>query len=119
MTTELDRFESPVHLSAVAAENQPPVTPDLEDLYRGFEQELLVPLWTEIGDLMPVHPRSKALPPRWRWDTLRALAARAAAGPARPPPSAGAASAARSRSPTPGSAAGHSPRRRSGRRFST
>ena len=76
MTTSLD-FESPVHLTAVAAENQPAVTPALEDLYRGFEEELLIPLWTEIGDLMPIHPRSKALPHRWRWDNLRALAAQA------------------------------------------
>ena len=76
MTTSLD-FESPVHLKAVAAENQPAVTPALEDLYRGFEKELLIPLWTEIGDLMPLHPRSKALPHRWRWDNLRALAAQA------------------------------------------
>jgi gentisate 1,2-dioxygenase len=30
-----------------------------------------------VGDLMPAHPRSKALPHRWRWDALRALAARA------------------------------------------
>jgi gentisate 1,2-dioxygenase len=74
--TTLD-FESPVHLKAVAAENQPAVTPALEDLYRGFEKELLIPLWTEIGDLMPLHPRSKALPYRWRWDNLRALAAQA------------------------------------------
>ena len=76
MTTSLDR-QSPVHLKAVTADNQPPVTPALEDLYRGFEKELLVPLWTEIGDLMPVHPRSKALPHLWRWDSLRALAAQA------------------------------------------
>src|SRR6201984_2775280 len=76
MTTSLD-FESPVHLNAVAADNQPVVTPALEDLYRGFEQELLVPLWTEIGDLMPLNPRSKALPHRWRWDNLRTLAAKA------------------------------------------
>ena len=76
MTTSLD-FESPVHLEAVTAEHLPAVTPALEDLYRGFERELLVPLWTEIGDLMPPHPRSKAVPHRWRWDSLRALAARA------------------------------------------
>ena len=76
MTTSLD-FESPVHLKAVAADNQPAVTPALEDLYRGFEKELLIPLWTEIGDLMPLHPRSKALPHLWRWDNLRALAAQA------------------------------------------
>ena len=95
MTTSLD-FESPVHLKAVAGESLPPVTPALEDLYRGFEQELLIPLWTEIGDLMPLHPRSKALPHRWRWDSLRALAARRASSCRW----AAAGSAARSRSPT-------------------
>jgi gentisate 1,2-dioxygenase len=76
MTTSLG-FESPVHLRAVRAPDQPTVTPALEELYRGFEQELLIPLWTEIGDLMPVHPRSKAVPHLWRWGNLRALAARA------------------------------------------
>ncbi|MQY14553.1 Gentisate 1,2-dioxygenase [Streptomyces sp. RB5] len=68
---------SPVRLQAVAAEGQPDVTPALEELYRGFEKELLVPLWTEIGDLMPAHPRSRAVPHLWRWNKLRELAARA------------------------------------------
>ncbi|MET8210689.1 cupin domain-containing protein [Streptomyces sp. NPDC005373] len=68
---------SPVRLQAVDAEGQPAVTPALEALYRGFEQELLVPLWTEIGDLMPAHPRSRALPHLWRWQKLRELAAQA------------------------------------------
>ncbi|MEU0593694.1 cupin domain-containing protein [Streptomyces ardesiacus] len=68
---------SPVPLQAVSAEGQPEVTPALEELYRGFEQELLVPLWTEIGDLMPAHPRSRAVPHLWRWERLRALAAEA------------------------------------------
>ncbi|MGW4807574.1 cupin domain-containing protein [Kitasatospora sp. NPDC004272] len=68
---------SPVRLQAVAAEGQPEVTPALHELYRGFEQELLVPLWTEIGDLMPAHPRSQAAPHLWRWQKLRELAARA------------------------------------------
>jgi len=76
MTTSLD-FESPVRLTAVSAPHLPTVTPALEELYRGFEKELLVPLWTEIGDLMPAHPRSKALPYLWRWNNLRELAARA------------------------------------------
>ncbi|MFI8865438.1 MULTISPECIES: cupin domain-containing protein [unclassified Streptomyces] len=69
--------ESPVRLRAVSGEGQPDVTPALEELYRGFEQELLVPLWTEIGDLMPAHPRSRAVPHVWRWERLRELAARA------------------------------------------
>lgn len=36
-----------------------------------------MPLWTEIGDLMPTHPRSSAVPHMWRWDRLRSLAAQA------------------------------------------
>ncbi|MFI6927920.1 cupin domain-containing protein [Nonomuraea spiralis] len=68
---------SPVRLRAADAPDQPAVTPALEELYRGFEQELLVPLWTEIGDLMPAHPRSRAVPHVWRWENLRRLAAQA------------------------------------------
>ena len=68
---------SPVQLRAVDGPGQPTATPELEDLYRGFEKELLVPLWTEIGDLMPAHPRSKAQPHLWRWDNLLPLAERA------------------------------------------
>src|ERR1700758_802668 len=49
----------------------------LEELYRGFEKEQLVPLWTEIGDLMPASPRSAAVPHLWRWEQLRELAAQA------------------------------------------
>jgi gentisate 1,2-dioxygenase len=67
-------IDTPVRLKAVAAPAQPAVTPALEELDRGFEQELLVPLWTEIGDLMPAHPRSRAVPHLWRWDNLRKLA---------------------------------------------
>jgi gentisate 1,2-dioxygenase len=77
MTTYSAESGSPARLRAVAADGQPDPTPALEELYRGFEGELLVPLWTEIGDLMPVHPRSKALPHRWQWARLRDLAARA------------------------------------------
>lgn len=69
--------ETPVHLQAISAPDQPEVTPALEALYRGFERELLVPLWTEIGDLMPAHPRSRAQPHRWRWRELVRLAAKA------------------------------------------
>jgi gentisate 1,2-dioxygenase len=68
---------NPVRLSAVSAADQPDVTPALEELYHGFEQELLIPLWTQIGDLMPLHPRSRAVPHRWSWDALVALAERA------------------------------------------
>jgi gentisate 1,2-dioxygenase len=69
--------ESPVRLEAIDAPDQPDVTPALNELYRGFESEFLVPLWTEIGDLMPHHPRSHAVPHLWRWENLRRLASHA------------------------------------------
>lgn len=75
MTAEA--MPSPVRLKAFAGPGQPDPSPELEQLYRGFERELLVPLWTEIGDLMPLHPRSKAAPHLWRWDRLKELAAQA------------------------------------------
>jgi gentisate 1,2-dioxygenase len=75
MSAELIR--SPVRLTAAAGPGQPDPSPALEQLYRGFESELLVPLWTEIGDLMPLHPKSKAAPHLWRWDRLKELAAQA------------------------------------------
>jgi gentisate 1,2-dioxygenase len=65
---------SPIAITATDAPDQPVRTPDLESLYRGFEAELLVPLWTEIGDLMPAHPRSRALPHLWRWADLLPMA---------------------------------------------
>jgi gentisate 1,2-dioxygenase len=71
------QLASPVSLTAVDSPDQPTPTPELEQLYRGFEKELLVPLWTEIGDLMPVHPRSRAVPHVWRWQNLLELADRA------------------------------------------
>src|SRR5262245_7818364 len=71
------QLASPVSLTAADAPDQPTPTPELEQLYRGFENELLVPLWTEIGDLMPPHPRSRAVAHVWRWRNLLALADRA------------------------------------------
>ena len=72
MTTS--QIDSPVRIVAEDSPSQPTPTAELEVLYRGFEKELLVPLWTEIGDLMPVCPQSKASPYVWRWDALLPLA---------------------------------------------
>ncbi len=72
-----DPTPSPVRLKAVAGPGQPEPSPELEQLYRGFERELLVPLWTEIGDLMPLQPQSKASAHVWRWSRLKELAAQA------------------------------------------
>ena len=76
-TTTQDHTRTAVRLTAVDAPDQPTVTPELEALYRGFESELLVPLWTEIGNLMPLHPTTRAAAHLWRWDTLVELADRA------------------------------------------
>ena len=68
---------SPVRLTAVESPTQPPCSPELDELYRGFERELLVPLWTEIGDLMPDVPTSRAVPHLWHWGEMLPLAERA------------------------------------------
>ncbi|MFC0504994.1 cupin domain-containing protein [Micromonospora costi] len=72
-----DTVTSPVRLTMVDSPDQPTPSAALQELYHGFEDELLIPLWTEIGDLMPLHPRSKAAPHLWRWESLVALADRA------------------------------------------
>jgi gentisate 1,2-dioxygenase len=68
---------TPVSITASDAPDQPRRTPALESLYRSFEAELLVPLWTEIGDLMPAQPHSRALPHLWRWANLLPMAEQA------------------------------------------
>ncbi|UZJ26820.1 cupin domain-containing protein (plasmid) [Rhodococcus antarcticus] len=73
----LETPTSPVRLTAVDSPTQPPATPELDDLYRGFERELLVPLWTEIGDLMPLSPQPSAVPHLWHWGSMLPLAERA------------------------------------------
>ncbi len=73
----LDNALSSLHLPVAATPDQPAPGPALERLYLGFEQELLVPLWTQIGDLMPIAPQSKASAHLWRWDRLVELAGEA------------------------------------------
>ncbi len=51
--------------------------PALAQLYADFATENLNPLWTQLGDLMPVAPASKAVPFVWKWSTLYPLAQRA------------------------------------------
>ena len=68
---------SPVRLTAQEGPNHPPPSAALNKLYRDFEVEMLVPLWTEISGLMPHQPTSHAVPHVWRWKQLYAAAARA------------------------------------------
>jgi gentisate 1,2-dioxygenase len=53
---------------------QPEDTPELRSLYKGFEEHNLLPLWTQLGDLMPMAPKPKAVPHVWRWADLLPLA---------------------------------------------
>jgi gentisate 1,2-dioxygenase len=68
---------SPVRLRVTQDAGQPEPSAALRELYDGLEQELLVPLWTEIGELMPASPQPKAVAHQWRWAALERLAARA------------------------------------------
>lgn len=61
----------------VAHAMQPEPSPALDALYAGFAANHMIPLWTQTGDLMPMHPRPKAVPHLWRWDTLLPLAEQA------------------------------------------
>jgi gentisate 1,2-dioxygenase len=45
-----------------------------EELYRRLGAEQLVPLWTEIGDLMPAEPTARGHAHLWRWTSLLPLA---------------------------------------------
>jgi len=53
---------------------QPEDTPELRALDKGFEAECLIPLWTQLGDLMPVHPKPQAVPHVWKRAKLLSLA---------------------------------------------
>jgi gentisate 1,2-dioxygenase len=77
MTTVAGVPHHPVQIIATDGPGQPIRTPDLEALYRDFESELLIPLWTEISNLMPASPRSPAMAHVWRWGALQRVAARA------------------------------------------
>lgn len=59
-----------------AHSRQPEDTPELRDLYNGFRANNLMPLWTQLGDLMPVHPKPQAVPHIWKWADILPLAQR-------------------------------------------
>ncbi len=62
---------------SVAHGMQPEDTPDLRALYDGFANASLIPLWTQTADLMPMHPKPKAVPHVWKWATILPLAEKA------------------------------------------
>src|SRR5689334_3746052 len=46
----------------------------LASFYSAVEAKDLQPLWTQVRDLMPAHPKPATLPWLWRWETLLKLA---------------------------------------------
>lgn len=67
-------MDEPLTHDTVAHGMQPEDTPELRALYQGFEDQHLIPLWTQLGDLMPMHPKPKAVPHVWKWANLLPLA---------------------------------------------
>ncbi|MGH3519796.1 MAG: cupin domain-containing protein [Haloechinothrix sp.] len=53
------------------------VEPELRKLYDDFDAAGLIPLWTEIGNLMPETPQPSARPHVWHWRDIYPLAQRA------------------------------------------
>lgn len=51
-------------------------SPELRQLYADFEAEHLMPLWTQLGNLMPRAPAPHAVPHVWKWSKLYPLAQR-------------------------------------------
>ncbi|MFO6453442.1 MULTISPECIES: cupin domain-containing protein [unclassified Aeromicrobium] len=49
----------------------------IDQLYADFASDHMIPLWTQIGDLMPEVPKPRAVPYVWRWKTILPLAQRA------------------------------------------
>ena len=56
---------------------QPEQSPELAELYENFARHSIMPLWTQLGSLMPKHPRPQAVPHLWRWADLYPLARKA------------------------------------------
>lgn len=54
----------------------PEDTAELRKLYADFEAMHLMPLWTQLGSLMPMHPAPQAIPYIWKWSQLYPLAKR-------------------------------------------
>jgi gentisate 1,2-dioxygenase len=54
-----------------------PTDTSLDQLYADLASAGLIPLWTQLDDLMTTSPRPAAVPALWRWSTLYPLAERA------------------------------------------
>ena len=68
-----DTFPIPM----IDSPGQPTPSGALAELYQCLEAEYLIPLWTQIADLMPLRPHTKARPHLWKWQRLIRLAEQA------------------------------------------
>ncbi|MFE2088603.1 cupin domain-containing protein [Streptomyces sp. NPDC059460] len=60
-----------------AAPSSPAAEKELAELYAKFGAAHMIPLWTQLGELMPDEPAPRARPHVWRWSELYPLAQRA------------------------------------------
>ncbi|HWK63213.1 MAG TPA: cupin domain-containing protein [Eoetvoesiella sp.] len=72
MTTDTPTIDQQPAHNAMAPDD----TPELRKLYADFESLHLMPLWTQLGTLMPRHPAPEAVPHVWKWSQLYPLAQR-------------------------------------------
>lgn len=61
----------------IASEPTPEEAAELEAMYATMAKENMIPLWTQLDELMPMVPTPAAVPHVWRWNTLLPLAERA------------------------------------------
>ena len=66
--------DQPLEHADIENTMQPEDSPALRELYANFADNHMVPLWTQLGDLMPNHPTPRAVPHVWKWSTLYPLA---------------------------------------------
>ena len=63
--------------TVVPPEPTPAEQAQIDQLYADFGKEHMMPLWTQLANLMPQEPHPQAVPYVWRWRTLLPLAERA------------------------------------------
>lgn len=69
-----DDFMRPVEFPTQPMGGQPEPSAELDELYRDFDKQAMIPLWTQIEGLMPRVPTTKAQPHLWEWKELIRLA---------------------------------------------
>jgi gentisate 1,2-dioxygenase len=77
MTLHGDVTHETARNAMVASEPTPEQAAELQAMYATMAAENMIPLWTQLDELMPMVPVPAAVPHVWRWNTLLPLAQRA------------------------------------------